>query len=279
VVVSLSALGLVATSTTPAFADHSLNGYHWTRPTGDDRKIEVKIYRLQYEGRLRDAIHEWGRRTEFSFSISDVDSNCKIPTDAGRLKVCDDNYGNTGWSGVTDVILGPDGRHISRGRLRLNTFYRMDGSIVRSIWCHEAGHFLGLGHRGTTGTTRDDSDSCMSYHPAAPRHPDTHDVDQVNCQTHAEGNESGCLGGNDESDPGCLLGIVCFGAEEPAHDAGAVDLTDVTVIRQPNGETLIRFTIPAPPGARPAAPSTRPFVAKTIGPSTAPFSLAFRCVW
>jgi hypothetical protein len=246
VVVAMSAFGLVLVGQTPALAHHSLRGYHWIKPANGDRKIDVRMYHLQYEGQFRDAIGEWGKRTEFSFSLSNVDSNSK---------------------------------HISRGRLRLNTFYRMDASIARSIWCHEAGHLLGLDHRGTTGTTNDDPDSCMSYHPASPQHPDSHDVSQVNCQTHPEGDEGGCNGGEDDDGGGCLLGIVCFGGEEQAHGADTANLANATVIRRSNGETLIRFSIPAPAVAvRSAAPS-QAFVAKTIAVPAASSSMAFRCVW
>jgi hypothetical protein len=280
VAVVVSAVGLSLVGQTPAAAHHDLNGYHWTKPGGGDRKIQVKLFHVQWEGQFRDAISEWGKRTEFSFSIEQVDSNCNIPTDDGRLKVCDGDYGGTGWSGLADVIIKKDGtKHISRGRLRLNTYYHPNSPIARSVWCHEAGHVLGLGHRGTTGTTKDDSDSCMSYHPSAPQHPDSHDVEQVNCQTHPEGNESGCVGGDDGGDSGCLFGLVCFGGPEPAYDANP---TNVSVIRRRNGETLIRYYIPAPAvtvAAPVRAPATSAVVAKTVTLSEAPLGLTFRCVW
>ncbi len=280
VVVAMSAFGLVLVGQAPASARHGLNGYHWTKPASGDRKIDVRMYHLQYEGQFRDAIGEWGKRTEFSFSVSNVDSNCDIPTDDLRLKVCDGDYGNTGWSGITDVILEKDGsKHISRGRLRLNTYYRMDSSIARSIWCHEAGHYLGLNHRGTTGTTSDDPDSCMSYHPASPQHPDSHDVNHVNCQTHPDGQEGGCGGGEDEDDGGCLFGIVCFGGQEQAYEADTANLANATVIRRSNGETLIRFYLPPPARAVPAPAPSQAFVAKTLDVAGAPLSMAFRCVW
>src|SRR5205085_10464460 len=100
----------------------------------------------------------------------------------------------------------------------LNTYYQWDSHTARWAWCQESGHVLGLDHRGTSGTTADDPNSCMSYHPSAPTHPDDHDINQLACQTVEPGQRtpqpnctSSSSGSSDSS--GCIAGLICLNSD------------------------------------------------------------------
>jgi hypothetical protein len=218
------AAALLFSSIPPAWAQHMLEGqYHWTKPPSGDREIHVRVNDLQYAQAFTDARNEWAANSEFSFTQTSS-SNCNIDADEASLKVCDGNYGNTGWGGLAEmVVVGP---HILRGRVRLNTYYPWDYHSERSTWCQELGHFLGLDHRGDSGTAADDADSCMSYHPSEPEHPDSHDLKQLACQTHTSaedepaadclnmpssqtgGTGGGGSGGGEGNPPSCLLFVL-----------------------------------------------------------------------
>ncbi len=254
IVITLSALVMATLAAPPAWAHHMLDGkYHWLKPTTGELEISVHVDHLTWKQEFVDARKEWGSRTEFDFKSSSV-SDCNIDYSFGTLTVCDDNYGNTGWGGIADIVVD-SANHIQAGRVRLNTYYSWTYGTARSTWCQEIGHVMGLDHRGTTGTAQDDPDSCMSYNPNFPEYPDGHDIDQANCETIGPGEPepnpdctpksppsdgSGSTGGSGGSGSGsggngsCLLGIVCI-------DGGSDSVTPLS-----NGDLLLHLFAPPP---------------------------------
>jgi hypothetical protein len=230
---------------TSASADHMLFGrYFWQKPGTGDVRLQVRTYQLEWSSPFHDAINEWASRTEFTFSTAGG-SNCNIPSSTYYVTICDANYGNTNWGAVADVRTDPSNNHILGGRVRLNTYYQWNYHEARSAWCQEFGHVLGLDHRGTSGTTSDDSDSCMSYHPASPEHPDGHDIAQLACQTIAPGEakpSAHCTsGGTTSGGSSCILGIICINKAAQHANAHFVGRRD--------GYLLYRFAIAPPRGA------------------------------
>ncbi len=246
---------------TPASANHMLDGrYHWDKPSsGGDVQIHVQTYYLQWSSPFMDALDEWGSRTVFSFSVKNVTSNCDIPTNYGNMRVCDANYGNTGWGALADVAVDQSTNHIQFGRVRFNTYYQWTYSSARWAFCQETGHVLGLDHRGTTGTSSDSPTSCMSYNPSEPEYPDQHDVDQLACQTtmpsqpEPQANCTEAGSGNSSTSPSCFL-IICFGGSASASEAPPIHVSKV-------GSRLVILSMPLPPplaGVARSAPTSVP---------------------
>ncbi|MFN2589722.1 MAG: hypothetical protein ABR518_03020 [Actinomycetota bacterium] len=222
-----------------ASADHMLFGkYYWEKSGSGDRRIHVYLNDVYWKSAFIDAMEEWGGRTEFKFDTGSS-SDCKTSSKYAHVKICDADYGNTGWGAIADVRVDPGNNHILGGRVRLNTYYRWDYHTARSAWCQEFGHILGLDHRGTSGTTGDDPDSCMSYHPSSPERPDGHDVSQLACQTVTSNEPKPRANCTEPSGDGgaCILGIICFNT---AH-------TDAMVGVDEDGGLVLTFVAPPPP--------------------------------
>jgi hypothetical protein len=261
-VLALAVLGLFLFAMQPmASADHMLFGrYYWVRPSSGDLRLRVYLNDVYWRSSFNDAMNEWAGRTEFTFS-SYSSSNCDINRTYSYVKICDANYGKTSWGAVADVVVNPSNNQIEAGRVRLNTYYQWSYGSARSAWCQEFGHVLGLDHRGTSGTTSDDADSCMSYHPAEPEHPDSHDIAQLACQTvtSAEPKPNRDCTRSDSGGTSCILGIICFNASSQGSTASRSSHQSIahahahqptahehTLIRLRDGTVLIRFAIPPP---------------------------------
>lgn len=189
---------------TPSGNSHQLmaNGLalHWTHQSGQERKIIIRDSTNDtWTNKLPNVLSDWGQSSEFRFvkqqAATDSTSrlNCTMPTDYGRVKVC--NHGSYTFTGAGryTIKFNSEG-HIQRGRVRLKN------SVVdadrRPLMCQEIGHTLGLEHRMTTA-------SCMWKNASeAADTPDTHDYEQLFNQTHSHGGESETGGVNSNLDVG-----------------------------------------------------------------------------
>ena len=252
-VLALAVSGLLLAMQPVASADHMLFGrYYWVRPSSGDLRLHVYLNDVYWRSSFDDAMNEWASRTEFTFSTHSS-SNCNLNQTYAYVKICDGNYGNTGWGAVADVVTDPSNNQIRAGRVRLNTYYRWTHGSARSAWCQEFGHVLGLDHRGTSGTSSDDPNSCMSYHPSEPEHPDGHDVDQLACQTvtSSEAKPRANCNSDEVGDSSCILGIICFNSSSQQSTAREPTAHQSTthehwISRRSDGTLLISFAV-APP--------------------------------
>lgn len=168
----------------PVVASHSWGGYHWSRtstqispPIGDN-------VTAAWDGYLRTAVADWNRSTVIESPLvagATTPKQCR-PV-AGRIEVCNANYGRNGWLGLASVWLANN--HISQGTTKLNdTYFAMaqynNPAERASVTCQEIGHDYGLDHQDEDFNT-DSTNSCMDYtnNPAGNEHPDQHDYDML----------------------------------------------------------------------------------------------------
>ena len=101
----------------------------------------------------------------------------------GRVVICNSEYGDTNWLGITQVWL--DGDHITKATIKLNDTYFNQARFNTSEWrnyvtCHEVGHILGLDHadedynNSPLGTCLD-----LVTDPELSQHPDKSDYDSL----------------------------------------------------------------------------------------------------
>jgi len=77
-----------------------------------------------------------------------TDSSCSSISNA--IKVCNGDYGETGWKGINEAMVTSNG-WITESTARMNDYYLSSASDGEKLYtmCHETGHAWGLNHQGT----------------------------------------------------------------------------------------------------------------------------------
>lgn len=83
---------------------------------------------------------------------------------AGKLKICNGNYGDTRWRGLNEVLMSQRQGTIYASTARLNEFYLDYESDAQKLYtcCHELGHGFGLPH-WDEDFFNSDLGNCMDY--------------------------------------------------------------------------------------------------------------------
>jgi predicted Zn-dependent protease len=95
--------------------------------------------------------------------------NCSY-TGNYTVHICNANYGNTGWAGLTQAVVNSR-HHIVKIRIRVNDA-TTPAAYRRLVSCHELGHSIGLGHNTRTS-------SCMRPGTGSRPHPDAIDFAEL----------------------------------------------------------------------------------------------------
>ena len=178
--VGLLVLGLLLVQIavpTLAGANHDLpKKFHWQR---EENPFTLKIgdnVGTDWNQALDRAAAQWSRSKVLNLNVVPGGTNprtCRF--DSGQVEVCSENYGETGWLGIT--VFTVRDRHIKAAVVGLNDFYfdnpefGLDTPRARnSVACHELGHAIGLAHRG--------GNSCMTVR-RFPDDPDRHDYKEL----------------------------------------------------------------------------------------------------
>lgn len=177
-------IGLVAASAWCAVApgvaaNHSL-GVHWPR-TGTPFAVQLgdNLTTGQWEALLAEVAAVWSQSEVLDVVVAQGQGTCQA--NAGRVEVCNGDFGNAGWLGLAEVWVDKGG-HIVQATIKLNDPQFVPGTYndfaKRHILCQEVGHVLGLDH------TRDPtSKSCMdeAYGINDPEwvNPNAHDFGQL----------------------------------------------------------------------------------------------------
>lgn len=129
------------------------------------------------------AVDEWNsgppRALDLTTVMDKEGGKCETHT-RGKVKVCNDDYGDTDWTGLNEVIF-QDGYIISSVAM-MNEFYLSRARTVEKqyVMCHELGHGWGLPHRDEIVGNKD-LGTCMDYtmSPKNNKQPDTTDFENL----------------------------------------------------------------------------------------------------
>jgi predicted Zn-dependent protease len=185
---TIAALAVVAAPA--ALANHSWNGYHWARTSNPfTLKLGDNVSGL-WDGMLITASGDWTQAAPLNTTIvagSTRPKACKATL--GRVEVCSERYGNTGWLGVATIWLQSGTKHIVQGTVKNNDFYFGSSSYqynntaeMQHVICQEVGHTFGLDHQDESGISLN---TCMDYYhntsasDAKSTHPNSHDYQEL----------------------------------------------------------------------------------------------------
>ena len=183
----LLAFVLVGLTAGSAHATHSW-GYHWARQSNPfTLKLGDSVSGV-WDGVLGTTSVDWNASSVLETTVVPGGSQItpkKCRPKAGRVEVCNANYGNTQWLGIAQIWVS--GSHITQGTVRVNDTYFNTATYNTPAWrnlvmCQEVGHTLGLAHQDED-FYNPDLGTCMDYtsNPVngANQHPNEHDYDEL----------------------------------------------------------------------------------------------------
>mmetsp|Transcript_13108 Transcript_13108/g.15399 ORF Transcript_13108/g.15399 Transcript_13108/m.15399 type:complete len:284 (+) Transcript_13108:125-976(+) len=132
------------------------------------------------------AMVDWEESNVLTLSTTSVDPDEDCIPIKGKMKVCNGNYGNTGWEGINEILTSNS--KIVSSVAKMNEYYLGLHLNLRDIaykrqytMCHEIGHGFGLPHLDEN-FNNEDLNSCMDYsqNPDANLKPNAQDYKNLN---------------------------------------------------------------------------------------------------
>jgi hypothetical protein len=184
---SLMAFGLAIGVATVSFANHSWGGYHWARTSNPFTLKVGNNVSSTWDTYLDEAIGDWNASGVLHLSkVSGGTRPRQCKPTAGRMEVCNERYGNTGWLGIAQIWV--NGLHITQATTKLNDTYFNTSTYNKPEWrrlvtCQEIAHDFGLDHQDEN-FDNPNLGTCMDYtsNPLGPpsnEHPNQHDFDEL----------------------------------------------------------------------------------------------------
>jgi hypothetical protein len=180
----------------PAGADHQWGKYHWSQSSSPFTLTLIDSTTSPWTTKLQTASSDWSASSVLNTQRQSGDTSASVrqncPPDTGKVRVCNYNYGNTGWLGVAQIwiYVGKDG-HIAQGVAEMNDYYFGNSSYaynnsaeMQHVICQEVAHTFGLDHQSEDGTSLN---TCMDYYhntsgsDTKSTHPNQGDYDQLQC--------------------------------------------------------------------------------------------------
>lgn len=195
-VVAFMGAGWLA-SAEPSSANHAWAKYHWGRTSNPFTVKLVDSVTNDWNGYLTTASTDWSQSSVLDTAVvpgsDDATTRQNCAPVAGQVRVCNAEYGVTGWLGIAS-IWATRGKttHITQGTVKNNDTYFNQAAYNTGPWrqfvmCQEIGHTFGLNHQNE-GYSAPNLGSCMDYtnDPTGAgaylrnnEHPNQHDYDQL----------------------------------------------------------------------------------------------------
>lgn len=160
-------------------ADHTWGDYHWARKNSYFTLQVIDSTTDFWWTELDEALTRWAAAESLELQITesqtDETTRMNCPMVQGKVRICNGEYGTTGWLGLATVGVDSTG-HVDRGITRINDSYSSywgKQSMKNHVTCHEVGHLFGLGHTSEDGSSQG---TCMDYSSStSSQWPNSHD--------------------------------------------------------------------------------------------------------
>lgn len=161
-----------------AAASHAWGTYHWARTSNPFTLALGDNVSASWDPLLGQASSDWSKSNVLDTAVVPGRTKGKCRPTAGRVEVCNGNYGFNGWLGLAQIWI--NGSHITQGTTKMNDSYLSSGYSTTNkqhVICQEVGHTFGLDHQDESGA---DLNTCMDYSNALDNpSPNQHDYDQL----------------------------------------------------------------------------------------------------
>jgi len=131
---------------------------------------------------FQQAMHDWAfghNPTSLTLYLKNVTEDPSCEPASGVLKVCNSNYGETGWKGINECAINGFNK-IVQSVAKMNEYYLSEASDGERQYtmCHECGHGWGLGHQDENFYNLD-LGTCLDYtlRPSENQRPNEKDYD------------------------------------------------------------------------------------------------------
>ena len=109
------------------------------------------------------AVTDWNKAPALLLDTGRSNPDLMCSSVMGIMKVCNDDYGKTGWTSISELYFDK-GNNIASSVAKMNDTYLKDASNPEKQFamCHEIGHGVGLPHRNENANNAD-LGSCLDY--------------------------------------------------------------------------------------------------------------------
>lgn len=152
----------------PFVGDNSTNV--WRGHTSGSGGLSLQLLNAldeSWQTEYVEAFDDWNNWCDvkvLSLTNEDVEVDNKCTHVDGVMKVCNGNYGDTGWLGINEIIK-TQGRGIIQSSIaKMNEHYLLNADFDERLYtmCHELGHGYGLPHTDENFNNKDLGD-CLDY--------------------------------------------------------------------------------------------------------------------
>jgi hypothetical protein len=130
----------------PFLSDNTTNSW----PTNGENGLTLEMYNAlddTWQDEFDAAIWDWenGDPDCLTLVVKNVDVDHSCQPKSGVMKICNGNFGETGWLGINELVMLSSNGIIQNSVAKMNEFYLLNADKIERQYtmCHEIGHGFG----------------------------------------------------------------------------------------------------------------------------------------